>query len=202
MKGHSWRRGVLGLSIATSLIPWTSALAVDTLPSGRDWRVLQIAPPNMNMFDLGYDPSDPRIRTSLDVSEAGLTLPSLWWAQQLYGGRLLEHWVAFPSQEGLPPRVDLVVNEQVWSIYGYLERYTFVNRLGMEAQDYGYVTRVFDRGGDLLSAYVCGYEAIASNEIQLQENCSILLDALGRDGLTGSPRPGASPSTGDGRFQR
>jgi len=202
MDGQRWMMSMTGVAIAAlSLLGYGTVTQAAPIPD-QDWDTLLTNPPDMDMFALDYEVQDPRIVTSMEVSEVGLTIPSLWWAQQLYGGRLLENWVAFPPQDNLPRRVDLVVNEQVWSIYNYIERYTFVNRLGSEARDYGYMTRVFDRAGTLLSAYICDFGAIASQEIQVDSQCRILLDAQGAGGLMGRSRSAASPSTGDGRFQR
>lgn len=198
MSYWSWKIGAVGLAIALIGSSGNTVLAQTT---GNYWDQLLVHPPDMDMFELGYQPDDPRIVTSMNVSEIGLTIPSLWWAQQLYGGRLLENWAAFPAEDNLPRRVDLVVNEQVWDIYNYIERYTFVNRLGSEAQEYGYITRVFDRAGNPLSAYMCSFSDIASHEIQVNDQCRILLDFRGNDGMMGHSRSFASPSTGDGRFQ-
>jgi len=207
--GMGWSIGKLGMALHWVIpvgamilgMPGHARAQNATIPLAV-WDKLLIDPPAMDMFSLDYESPDPRIVTSLDASEEGLTIPSLWWAQQLYGGRLLEHWVALPPEDGLPRRVDLVVNEQVWSIYDYIERYTFVNRLGMEAEEFGYITRVFDRSGSLLSAYVCDFQTIASPQFYVDSECHILLDAQGVGGLMGQSRSGASPSTGDGRFQR
>ncbi|MBD1910312.1 MULTISPECIES: hypothetical protein [unclassified Leptolyngbya] len=194
----SWKIGAVSLAIA--LMGWTGAASAQ--PRDDYWNQLLSNPPDMDMFALDYQSDDPNIVTSMNVSEVGLTIPSLWWAQQLYGGRLLENWAAFPAGDGLPRRVDLVVNEQVWDIYNYIERYTFVNRLGSEAEEYGYITRVFDRAGNPLSAYVCDFSDIASAEIQVNDRCQILLDFQGNNGMMGRSTPLASPSRGDGRFQQ
>lgn len=200
---QGWRQiGRGGLAIALATLPMAPAWARPSL-TAEQAAVLLADPLDMTLFQAsnGFDEAEDVI-TSRDISQAGLTLPSLWWAQQQYGGRLLEDWAAFPGNADLPPRVDVAVNEQVWGIYNYIERYSFVNRFGMEAQEYGYVTRIFNRRGELLSAYLCDYSRIASGEVLVQENCSILLDALGRDGLSGQASPaGATPSSGDGRFE-
>ena len=195
-----WQIGLGGLAIALTVLPIAPAWARPSL-TAEQIAVLFADPLDMALFQPNNRPYDTEdVITSQDISQAGLTLPSLWWAQEQYGGRLLEDWAAFPASVDLPPRVDVAVNEQVWGIYNYIERYSFVNRFGTEAQEYGYVTRIFNRRGELLSAYLCDYSRIASGEVLVQENCSILLDAGGRDGLSGQASPGVLPTTGDDRF--
>ena len=87
--------------------------------------------------------------------ESSLTLPSLWWAEQQYGGKLLEHWIAYTGEDGAPRRVDLVVNRQLWGLRTYLERYRFLSQFGTAALQYGYSSRLFNRRGELLGAYLC-----------------------------------------------
>ncbi|RMH77620.1 MAG: hypothetical protein D6680_04580 [Cyanobacteria bacterium J007] len=95
--------------------------------------------------------------TSSNISQSGLTIPSLWWAREQFGGKLLENWLAYPGENGGGGRVDLVVNRQIWSLRDYLERYQFVNHFGQSAKDYGYNTRVFNRQKRLLAAYTCDF---------------------------------------------
>lgn len=95
--------------------------------------------------------------TSSNISQNGLTIPSLWWAREQFGGKLLENWLAYPGENGRGGRVDLVVNRQIWSLRDYLERYQFVNHFGQSAKDYGYNTRVFNRQKRLLAAYTCDF---------------------------------------------
>ncbi len=89
------------------------------------------------------------------ISQTSLTVPSLWWAKERFGGDLLEYWFGFPADDGIPPRVDLLVNQQVWSSYDYFQRYAFVNQFGKVSEDFGYSTRVFNWRGELLGAYIC-----------------------------------------------
>ena len=112
------------------------------------------------------------------ISQTELTIPSLWWADRQFGGKLLNSWLAYPSDEQIPGRVDLVVNRQIWSLLDYLERYEFVNHLGMVARDFRYNTRVFNPQGELLAAYTCDFS-------KLEAVCNIILDSSGRGRLRG-----------------
>jgi hypothetical protein len=121
-------------------------------------------------------PPPTGIITNQTISQYGLTSPSLWLADEIYGGKLLDSWLAYPKAENLPGRIDLVVNRQFWSLLNYLERYQFVNEFGMVAQDYGYNMRVFNPQGNFLAAYTCA-ENLTS--------CRICLDA-GPTGVRGN----------------
>lgn len=113
-----------------------------------------------------------------NISQTGLTVPSLWWADRQFGGKLLKTWLAYPSNDRIPGRVDLVVNRQIWSLLDYLERYEFVNHLGTVGRDFRYNTRVFNPQGELLAAYTCDFS-------QSEAVCRILLDSAGRGSLRG-----------------
>ena len=114
-----------------------------------------------------------------DISQIGLTVPSLWWADRQFGGKLLNTWLAYPGKDQqMPGRVDLIVNRQIWSLLDYLERYEFVNHLGMVASDFRYNLRVFNPQGEQLAAYTCNFS-------RPEVVCNILLDASGRGRLRG-----------------
>jgi hypothetical protein len=95
--------------------------------------------------------------TATTPSQAGLTVPSLWWAREQFGGKLLDSWIAYPSRDNTPSYIDLLVHRDVWNLLDYLERYTFVNQFGFTASDYGYNLRVFDRQKNLLATYTCNF---------------------------------------------
>lgn len=119
------------------------------------------------------------------ISQTNLTVPSLWWTRDQFGTKLLETWFAFPSDSGIPPRVDLVVNQQVWSLNSYLERYTFLNQFGMAGHDFGYSTRIFNRQRRLLAAYICDPAIPASDGNSAQSGCNVFLESSGQGSLQG-----------------
>jgi hypothetical protein len=98
-------------------------------------------------------PTPGSVRTADTISQTGLTPPSLWWANEQFGDKLLDNWCAYPDQR----RVDLVVNRQIWSLLTYLERYEFVNHFGTVARDFNYNLRVFNQQKTLLATYTCDY---------------------------------------------
>lgn len=177
------------------------AIAVEGMPSLR-LLLLLMDPLDPDVFEPENRGAYPNVVTAADVSQSGLTTPSLWWIDQQFGDRLLENWAAFPAENGLPPRVDLMVNEQVWSIYQPIERYAFVHHFGLSAQDFGYITRVYDRRNELLAAYLCDYQATGAT-VQLQDNCDLILNW---DGGTSLPEtidaPAASAATAPSRLRR
>lgn len=127
-------------------------------------------------------PNAPKqgVVTANTISQTQLTVPSLWWAKEQFGGKLLDNWLAYPSQGTNPARVDLIVNRQIWSLLDYVERYDFVNSLGTVARDYGYNVRVFNYQQELLATYTCNFNIQPSL-------CSMgNLDATGRARLSGS----------------
>lgn len=118
---------------------------------------LDIAAPPLeaDLLQPDADLTDRAVVTRDTVQASQLTLPSLWWADRQYGGKLLENWIAYPSETGEIQRIDLVVNRQLWGLYTYLERYQFVRRFGITALQFGYSIRVFNSRGAFLGAYWC-----------------------------------------------
>jgi hypothetical protein len=118
-----------------------------------------VAPlPDMRLLNASNSiPVDPSIVTADTIHQSRLTIPSLWWAQAQFGGKLVQNWAAYPAHDGVRPRVDLVVNRQIWSLLSYLERYTFLSHFGTAARDFGYSTRVFNQQGEALAAYICRF---------------------------------------------
>ncbi|MBP0005929.1 MAG: hypothetical protein J7642_19795 [Cyanobacteria bacterium SBC] len=112
-------------------------------------------PLDVEQLDAEVVDSDSVIRRDT-ISQTGLTEPSLWWAAEQFGGKLLENWLAYPQKR----RIDLVVNRQLWSLLTYLERYQFVNRMGTIARSYRYNLRVLDRQQPdfILAAYTCHFQ--------------------------------------------
>lgn len=99
------------------------------------------------------------IITANTISQNGLTTPSLWLARDNTENKLLDNWIAHPATDTEPARVDLLVNQQLWSLLDYLERYGFVNRLGNVARTYHYNIRVFNYQKERLATYTCNFSA-------------------------------------------
>ena len=127
-------------------------------------------------LDLLTKPKDYVI-TANTINPERLTVPSLWWAQANAEKKLLDNWIAYPASEQEPARVDLIVNQQIWSLLEYVERYDFVNRLGSAARNFGYNVRVFNYQKEPLATYTCNFnispalcniETTVKNKIGLQ----------------------------------
>lgn len=190
--------GLIGGAIAVHATPQSDApAATRTAAAASDdmTRLLLSEPPDLSLAQPGAILPDPGMITANTISQEGLTLPSLWWARDQFGEQLLETWLVYPAREDSPQRVELVVNPQVWSIYNYMERYTFVNQFGASASTYGYSTRVFDRQGNLLAAYLCDFSGVALGQAEGQRDCDIMLRSEGSAGLTGRPTPAAATPT-------
>ncbi|MBR8834584.1 MAG: hypothetical protein DSM106950_11235 [Stigonema ocellatum SAG 48.90 = DSM 106950] len=120
-------------------------------------------------LDLLKDPKGSVI-TANTVSQRKLSIPSLWLAKEnSENQQILDNWIAYPATNTEPARVDLVVNQQVWTTLDYLERYDFVNRFGTVARNYGYNVRVFDYQKERLATYTCNF-------ITTPTSCSIKIN--------------------------
>jgi len=132
--------------------------------------------------------------TSRTACQTRPTIPSLWWAKEQFGGKLLGDWLAYSGDGKNARRVDLIVNEQVWSLLDYLERYGFVSQFGKAAQLDRYDTRVFTRQGLLLAAYTCrsaaqqaqlGISVAQADSTSNSGACQITLDSTGQNSFRG-----------------
>jgi hypothetical protein len=106
------------------------------------------------------------------LSQAEKSVPSLWLAQKLFGGKLLDRWFVDPGNTW----VIIIVNRQLWSLLDYMERYQFVNRFGTVAREYGYNVRVCNRQGTALAVYSCQEDGLS---------CRIDLESLSNPRLRG-----------------
>lgn len=104
--------------------------------------------------------------TATTPSQTGLTVPSLWWAKEQFGGKLLYSWIAYAKENDTPSHIDLLVNQEAWNLLNYLDRYAFVNQFGFTASDYGYNLRIFDRQENLLATYTCNFSRVSPNHLE------------------------------------
>lgn len=139
-------------------------------------------PPNTACLEPN-SPTDPAIVTYDTISQTGLTEPSLWWAKEQFdrSGKLITNWTAYRND----CLVDLEVNRQLWSLFDYIERYSFVHKFGSVARDYKYNLRVFERQADPqadpLATYICDY-SVEPVECELK-----IADSLGQRGSDSEP---------------
>lgn len=96
--------------------------------------------------------------TANTINPQDLTIPSLWWAKKNAENKLLDNWILYPASENESARVDLIVNQQIWSVLDYLERYRFVNNIGNYTRGFGYNIRVFNYQKELLATYTCNLD--------------------------------------------
>lgn len=194
------------MSLGLALSEGRPAIALDT--EALLLLTQPLTPSEISLLQTGAIPADPSWVTANTISQTGLTTPSLWWAKQQFGGKLLTNWLARPEIDDLPSRVDLLVNQQVWTSYNYLDRYVFINQFGRVSKDFGYSTRVFNAQGELLGAYICDFdrsEPIASNTLSSESNspsadsaCKIFLDPSGVGAIRGVGATGALQSSSGG----
>jgi hypothetical protein len=136
---------ILSLSLTTFFVLPTPSSRSENIPQPSD------APLELNILT---KPKAPVI-TASTINPKNLTVPSLWWAKENSENKLLDNWIAYPTSATETARVDLIVNQQVWSLLDYLERYQFVNGLGSTARNFGYNIRVFNYQQELLATYTC-----------------------------------------------
>jgi len=98
---------------------------------------------------------------SEEPSESGLTVPSLWWAVQQFGGTTVQRWQAYPAEEGVGGRVDLFISPPAWGRMSYLQRFALVNQLGNSSRSFGYNLILRDRRDVIYGAYTCSFTAVA-----------------------------------------
>jgi hypothetical protein len=101
--------------------------------------------------------SSDLVITANTIYQDRMAVPSFWWAKENAENKLLDNWIAYPASVAEPARVDLVVNQQIWSLLDYLERYNFVNQMGNLARSYGYNVRVFNYQQESLATYTCNF---------------------------------------------
>jgi hypothetical protein len=158
---------ILGLNLTTFSILLASPSSAENVPQPSH------APLEL---DLLKQPTD-KVITSNTINLDGLTVPSLWWAKEISANKLLDNWIAYPDSEQEAARVDLIVNQQVWSLLDYLERYQFVNRLGSIARNFQYNVRVFNYQQEPLAAYTCNFT-------QSPVSCNIQMNSENKLGLS------------------
>lgn len=164
---------ITSLSLANALLPIPALHSqTPTIPQP------SAAPLELSLLKAGAT-SDGRVITSNTISQQGLTVPSLWWAKEQFGGDVLNNWLAYPAQGETSGRIDLLVNRQNWSLLDYIGRYEFVNSFGTVARDYGYNVRVFNEQKELLASYTCDFS-------QNPSQCNMQLDATGKARIRGS----------------
>lgn len=150
------------LLLAFALVP-TAVFGNGLLPTLAQVQKPSVPPPstaplNYNLLQPDAKLSGLNVITSETTSPTGLTSPSLWWPKDQFdpfAGKLLTNWLAYPNEH----RVDLVVNRQLWSLLDSFGRYSFVNKFGTVAREYGYNTRVFilNQPNTPLATYTCNF---------------------------------------------
>ncbi len=95
--------------------------------------------------------------TASTINEGRLIVPSLWWLKDNSQTKLLDNWIAYPATNTEPGRVDIIINQQTWSLLDYVERYAFINRIGYFARENGYNLRVFNYQKQRLANYTCNF---------------------------------------------
>jgi hypothetical protein len=193
---HPFTWLVLAVALSFGLPSRAIAVERETILS----LIRETAPPDLRLLQPELVPPDGSVITADTISQTDLTVPSLWWADEQFGGKVLNNWFAFTGSNGETRRVDLIVNQQIWSLYNYLDRYTFINHLGTAARDFGYSTRIYNQQLEPLGAYVCEFPVAEAEAQRLidpddlpaelpESDCIILLDSFGQGGLTGQTNP-------------
>lgn len=171
-----WLSPLLWLSLSAFILPSKPLAAQTSIPQPSTAPLeLSLLEPSLNNGAIATTIVNCEQITALTantICQQQLTIPSLWWANEQFGGNLLENWLAYPGN-ATTARIDLLVNRQNWSLIDYVERYEFVNHFGTVARDYGYNVRVFNYRKELLATYTCNFSISPSV-------CDIQLEATGK----------------------
>lgn len=134
--------------------------------SKRVAQVISVQSPlsDLEQFPLFPTLSSPPYAGRMVASDASLSLiqmeqPSLSWIEDQIGNRygsdrLIERWRAYQAPDSTGRTlsyVDVIVNESIWSILNYFERYAFISQFGSAAKYQGYNLRVFHTGDEFTS---------------------------------------------------
>ena len=141
------------------------------------------------------------------VSLTDISQPSLIWVQDQLGDRygsdrLVEQWRAyhtFGNNGESIDYVDVIVNQRIWDLLSYFERYGFISQFGTAAQSYGYQLRVFNSSDAanasdprssgnagfvvLRGTHICDFSQIsqsASMGAPANVRCEVTSDTFGR----------------------
>jgi hypothetical protein len=90
-------------------------------------------------------------------SDESLTVPGLWWADQLFGEKMVTRWSVYRRPQANDSQVRAIVRPDLWSRYTYLERFAFLRRFGATTSATGYHLLVLDRRDYPLGAYTCDF---------------------------------------------
>ena len=90
-------------------------------------------------------------------SQQGFTVPSLWWANQQFGEKLVLDWQAYAAGQAKTQQINVIVRPELWTRYTYYERYGFVLKFGSDTSNFGYQLLVLDSQDFLLGAYTCDF---------------------------------------------
>ena len=141
------------------------------------------------------------------LSLTHISQPSLIWIQDQLGDRygtdrLVDQWRAYhaigDSGESID-YVDVIVNQRIWDLLSYFERYGFISQFGTAAQSYGYQLRVFNSSDAanasdprssgnagfvvLRGTHICDFSQISqspSSGTIANVRCEVTSDTLGR----------------------
>ncbi len=136
-----------------------------------------------------------------------ISQPSLVWIQDQLGNRygsdrLVDQWQAYSATGDNGESinyVDVIVNQRIWDLLSYFERYAFISQFGRSAQSYGYQLRVFNSSDAanandprssgkagfvvLRGAHICDFSQISqppSARAAANVRCEVTSDTFGR----------------------
>lgn len=162
----------LALLLSISVTTFTCFAPQITLAENKTEPIPSEAPLELEFLHQNQD----FVITANTIYQDKMAVPSFWWAKENYENKLLDNWIAYHASVREPARVDLVVNQQIWSLLDYFERYNFVNQMGNLARIYGYNVRVFNYQQERLATYTCNF-------VDSPDFCNIEMNAKNSMGL-------------------
>ena len=200
------RKQVIARWIAVSCC----AIAFGGIGSVSQAAAAQTSSAQSSLADLDRFPLFPTLSSGLyqgrmvaadnQLSPTEMEQPSLSWIEDQIGNRygsdrLIERWRAYRVTDSTGKTlnyVDVIVNEPIWELLNYFERYAFISQFGSSAKYQGYNLRVFHTGDEqasldangtsikgvrtavLRGAYFCDFQSASASPEDLP--CNIVLD--------------------------
>ena len=174
MQYFRFNLGRIGYRIAILIGLWAMASPANaqsgdqplsnTQPEINKWQPLTAINLDDQQTPLNRNVPEEFVITADTFSAVNPTIPSLWWQQDQIihrvrsqapssRGQLIETWAAYSS----PDRhryIDVVVVQSIWRQLSYIDQYSILEKLGTEAEYYGYQLRLFS-SNQLEASYLC-----------------------------------------------
>ncbi|WP_295613963.1 hypothetical protein [Chamaesiphon sp. GL140_3_metabinner_50] len=177
-----WLNYAMGCSVSIYLTFGTCPTFAQSVPNVATPAICDV---NLTLLKATEIGTDPNIVTANTVSPQATTVPSLWWTNEQFPGKLVTNWIANSRQR----QVYLLVNTQYWNILDYTDRYGTISKFGRVAQGYGYNLTICNTQKLALGSYICEPTSGEPNSSQNspstapRQSCQIWLNGNEQNGI-------------------